>query len=248
MSSRVVIVTGGSDGIGYAVAEKFLRNGDKVIITSRREDVGLKAEAELKKFGAVVWQKADVANEEDCKRIADYAVREFGRIDVLVNNAGTVGKRGDLTEQDMNNINNVLQINVMGTIQMMKYCAIVMKEQHSGVIVNIGSLCGIIANPESVAYHASKGAVRMITQCTARELAPFGVRVVSAAPGWVATPLLHSVASESDIAYGNSLHMHGKIIEPSQIAGAVFLLASDDASAITGTTVMVDDGYSSFKV
>lgn len=248
MDSRVVIVTGGSDGIGYAVAERFLKNQDKVVITSRREEVGRKAEAELAKLGQVAWTPADVGKEGDCEAVVKFTLEKFGRIDVLVNNAGTVGKRGDLLDQDMENIQNVLQTNIMGTIQMMKHTAKVMKDQGKGVIVNIGSLCGIIANPESVAYHASKGAVRMITQSTARELSPFGIRVVSAAPGWVATPLLRSVMREEDMAHGASLHLQGKVLEPSQLAGAVFLLASDDASAINGTTVMADDGYSSFKL
>lgn len=246
--SRVVIVTGGSDGIGYAVAERFLKNGDKVVITSRREEQGRKAEAELKTFGEVVWTKADVGLDADCQAVVAFTKEKFGRVDVLVNNAGTVGQRGDLIDQDMANIEHVLQTNVMGTIQMMKYSALVMKEQGKGVIVNIGSLCGAIANPESVAYHASKGAVRMITQCTARELSPYGIRVVSAAPGWVATPLLRSVMPEESMDHGASLHMQNKVIDPRQIAGAVFLLASDEASVINGTTVMTDDGYSSFKV
>jgi NAD(P)-dependent dehydrogenase (short-subunit alcohol dehydrogenase family) len=167
---------------------------------------------------------------------------------VLVNNAGTVGIRGDLIDQDMANIENVMKINVMGTLYMAKYAALVMKEAGKGVIVNVGSLCGAIVNTESVAYHASKGAVRMITSCIAKELAPYGIRVVSAAPGWVATPLLKTVCSEEDVAYGNSLHMTGKIIEPSQIAGAIFALSSDDASAIMGTTVMVDNGYTAYKI
>lgn len=248
MDSRVVIVTGGSDGIGYAVAERFLKNGDKVVITSRREDVGRKAESALSALGEAAWVKADVGQDADCRAAVDFTVKKFGRVDILVNNAGTVGNRGDLIDQDMENIERVLKTNVMGTIQMMKYCALDMKKRGKGVIVNIGSLCGVIANPESVAYHASKGAVRMITQCTARELSPHGIRVVSAAPGWVATPLLRSVMPEDAMEHGASLHMQNKVIKPEQIAGAVFLLASDEASVINGTTVMTDDGYSSFKV
>lgn len=248
MDKRVVIVTGGSEGIGHATAERFLKNGDIVIITSRREAEGKKAEKELGALGEITWMHCDVSKEEDCKKSVDFAMEKYGRLDVLVNNAGTVGNRGDLIEQDMWNIENVMKINVMGTLYMIKYAALAMKETGKGVIVNVGSLCGAIVNTESVAYHASKGAVRMITQCMAKELAPLGIRVVSASPGWVATPLLRSVVSEDDLAYGGKLHMTGKIIEPAQIAGAIFILASDDASAINGTTVMADDGYSSFKL
>ena len=88
---------------------------------------------------------------------------KYGRIDVLANNAGTVGKRGDLIDQDMENIRNVLNTNVMGVIQMTKYVTLVMKQQSGGVIVNVGSLCEFVANPESIAYHSSKGAIRMFT-------------------------------------------------------------------------------------
>lgn len=248
MSKRIVIVTGGSEGIGYSIAERFLKDGDTVILTSRREAEGRKAEEELRAFGTVEWVRADVAKEEDCKNLTEYVVKKYGRIDVLANNAGTVGKRGDLLDQDMENIRNVLNTNVMGVIQMTKYAAIPMREQGGGVIVNVGSLCGFVANPESVAYHSSKGAVKMFTQAAARELSPHGIRVVSVAPGWVATPLLRSVMREEDMAYGASLHMQNRIIQPEQVAGAVFLLASEDATAVNGTTLMVDDGYTSFKI
>ena len=241
-------MTGGSEGIGFSIAKRFLEDGDTVVITSRREAEGKKAERELQRFGTVEWMQTDVANDESCRKLADYVSEKYGRIDVLANNAGTVGKRGDLIDQDMENIRNVLNTNVMGVIQMTKYVALVMKQQSGGVIVNVGSLCGFVANPESIAYHSSKGAIRMFTQAAARELSPFGIRVVSVAPGWVATPLLRSVMKEEDMAYGASLHMQNKIIQPEQVAGAVFLLASEDATAVNGTTLMVDDGYTSFKI
>ncbi|MGL5439898.1 MAG: SDR family NAD(P)-dependent oxidoreductase [Filifactoraceae bacterium] len=248
MKKRVIVVTGGSEGIGYAIAERFLINGDTVIITSRRESEGKEAEKILSALGEVRWIKADVGEEEDCISLVEEIKGAYGKIDVLVNNAGTVGERGDLLQQDMKNIENVLRVNVMGTIHTMKYVGQVMKCQGKGVIINVGSICGIISNPESIAYHASKGAIRMVTQAGARELSPLGIRVLSVAPGWVATPLLQSVIPEESMAHGASLHLQGKVIEPSQIAGAVFILASDEASVINGTTVMSDDGYSSFKL
>ena len=138
----------------------------------------------------------------------------------------------------------------MGTIQMMKHCAAIMKEKKKGVIVNIGSICGILVNTESIAYHASKGAIRMVTQRAAYELAQYGIRVLSVAPGWVATQMAISVMEADPAAekHGKSLHMSNKILTPEEIAGTVYLLSQDEASAVNGFTVMADDGYSSFKI
>ena len=132
---------------------------------------------------------------------------------------------------------------MIGTIQNMKYCGIIMKEQGKGVIVNIGSICGTIANLESIAYHSSKGAIRMATQRAAYELAKYGIRVLSVAPGWVKTGMM----LEDIEAYGAKLHMSERVLTPEQIAGTVYLLSQDEASAVNGCTVMADDGYSSFK-
>jgi len=244
MESRIVVVTGGSMGIGYSTAKKFLEHGDKVAILSIDDNIaGKKVEEQLSEYGEVMWIKADVSNRDDCKNAVEAVFDRYGRIDVLVNNAGVVGKRTSFLSVDLDDTLRTLQINVMGTIQMTSYASQYMKEQGKGVVVNIGSLCGISANAESVGYHASKGAVRMVTQSLARELSPYGIRVVSAAPGWVKTNLV--TPEMEDI--GNKLHMTGKILSPEQIAGTVYILTLDEASGINGTTVMVDDGYTSFK-
>jgi NAD(P)-dependent dehydrogenase (short-subunit alcohol dehydrogenase family) len=131
----------------------------------------------------------------------------------------------------------------MGTIYLSHFTAREMITAKAGVIVNVGSICGFMANTESIGYHASKGGVKMITQAMARELSPYGIRVVSVAPGWVRTGMIDKEIEE----IGSRLHMKGRIIEPEEIAGAVYLMTLPEASAINGTTVMVDDGYSSFK-
>lgn len=118
-----------------------------------------------------------------------------------------------------------------------------MVEQESGTIVNIGSICGVMANSESVGCHASKGAVEMLTKALARELSPYGIRMVCVAPGWVRTEMIDDTVA----SIGASLHMKGRIVEPAEIAGVVWLMTQPEASAVNGTTVMADDGYAVFK-
>lgn len=250
MSKKTVLVTGGSEGIGAAIAMRFAGAGYAVVIASRREEQGREMEAELQKLTDAMWVKCDVSSDDDCQAAAAAAAEKFGRIDVLVNDAGVVGKREDFFELDVADIRKTMDINVMGTIQMMKHTAKIMKEQGKGVIINIGSICGILVNTESIAYHASKGAIRMVTQRAAYELSKYGIRVLSVAPGWVATQMALSVYETDPAAeaHGKSLHMSDRILTPEQIAGSVYLLAQDEASAINGCTVMADDGYSSFKI
>jgi NAD(P)-dependent dehydrogenase (short-subunit alcohol dehydrogenase family) len=111
------------------------------------------------------------------------------------------------------------------------------------VIVNVGSIDGFLANPENIAYHASKGGVKMLTQAQARELSPFGIRVVSVAPGWVQTGMMSGTAAD----FGATLHMKGRVLRPEEVANVIYLVSLDEASAINGTTVFADDGYTSFK-
>lgn len=239
--NQIVIVTGGTRGIGFATAEKFLSKGDKVVILGRRANEN--ALSALKKQGEVTFIAADVSKEEDCRMVVEKTVDLYGRIDVLVNVAGVVGERASFTEVDLMDVANTININLMGTIYLSHYAAKEMVKAKAGVIVNVGSICGIMANTESIGYHASKGGVKMATQAMARELSPYGIRVVSVAPGWVKTGMIDKTIEE----IGSKLHMKGRIILPEEIAGAIYLMTLPEASAINGSTVMVDDGYSSFK-
>ncbi len=241
--NRVIIVTGGSSGIGYATAKQFLQKGDKVVILSTGETKGRKAVQELSEWGEIHWKKCDVSSYKSCINVVDEIVEQYGRIDVLVNNAGVVSKRESFLNCDMADVERTLMINTMGTIHMIHAITKYMISQEKGVIINIGSICGVMANSESVGYHASKGAVQMITKSLARELSGFGIRVVCAAPGWVHTELIDATVAND----GGEFHMKGRIIEPAEIAGVVYLLSLDEAAAINGSTVMADDGYASFK-
>lgn len=242
-SGRVVIVTGGSAGIGYAVARKFLAAGDRVAILSTNEERGRRAEAVLAELGEAVWVRCHVNDYDECAEAVAEVERRLGPVDVLVNNAGIVSKRVGFLDVDLDDVRRTLDVDVMGTINMARAVVEGMVSRGSGTIVNVGSICGRMANTESVGYHAAKGAVEMVTKSLARELAGSGVRVVCVAPGWVRTEMIDDTVAE----VGASLHMKGRIIEPAEIAGVVWLLTLPEAAAVNGSTVMADDGYASFK-
>ena len=239
--NQVVIVTGGTKGIGLATAKKFLSCKDKVVILGRHENN--EAINELAKIGEVTFVKADVSNIDDCKKVMEIVKDKYGKVDVLANVAGVVGNRGSFLDLDLDDISRTININLMGTINLNQLVAREMVKQNSGVIINVGSIDGFMANTEAIGYHASKGGVKMLTQAMARELSPYGIRVLSIAPGWVKTGMIDKPIEE----IGSKLHMKGRIIMPEEIANAIWLMSLPEASAINGSTVMADDGYCSFK-
>ena len=239
--NQVVIVTGGTKGIGLATAKKFLSCKDKVVILGRHENN--EVINELAKIGEVTFVKADVSNIDDCKKVMEIVKDKYGKVDVLANVAGVVGNRGSFLDLDLDDISRTININLMGTINLSQLVAREMVKQNSGVIINVGSIDGFMANTEAIGYHASKGGVKMLTQAMARELSPYGIRVLSIAPGWVKTGMIDKPIEE----IGSKLHMKGRIIVPEEIANAIWLMSLPEASAINGSTVMADDGYCSFK-
>lgn len=242
MTKKVALVTGGTSGIGLATVKKFLKHDYQVIDVGLNEEVFPKLKTELN-TDALDLMKCNVADKNDVKTLVETIKNKYGRIDVLVNNAGILAKEIDLTDADLDDIEKTIQVNLLGTIYVAKYVAQVMKEQHSGTIINIGSIDGVMANHESVAYHASKGGVHMFTKALARELSPFGIRVVCVAPAWVETGMVPPKAKE----YGETLMMKHRLISPQELAGVVYLMTLPEANAINGSVVMADDGYASFK-
>ena len=238
---RAVIITGGTNGIGLACTRRFLAAGDKVFYLGRHRKP--EVDAELEALGECRFVRCDVAVEDDCRRAVEACVAECGRVDVLVNVAGIVGERQGFCDIDLDNVRAVVETNLLGTLYMGRFAATHMRDARSGAIVNIGSICGHIANTENVAYHASKGGVSMLTRAEARELAPYGVRAVEVAPAWVHTSMLDPTILE----VGGRLHMGGRIVEPEEIADLVFFAASPEASCWNGSCLMGDNGYAGFK-
>src|SRR6202034_4400617 len=195
----VVLITGALAGIGRATALAFGREGARVVVSGRRDDAGQALAAELRTLGAEAeFVRADVRREQDVKALIDRAVERFGRLDVAVNNAGTEGKPGPLTEQSAESYAATFDTNVLGTILSLKHELRVMTAQRSGSIINLSSTMGSRGAPGASMYVASKHAVEGLTKSAALEGAPFGVRVNAVAPGPVETELLDRFAGSAD--------------------------------------------------
>jgi NAD(P)-dependent dehydrogenase (short-subunit alcohol dehydrogenase family) len=222
----------------------FAAEGAHVVASGRRDDVGQALAAELRALGAEAeFVRADVRHEQDVRNLIDSAVQRFGRIDVAVNNAGTEGRSGPLTEQSPESYAATFDTNVLGTLLSLKHELRVMTAQGSGSIINLSSTMGSRGAAGASMYVASKHAVEGLTKSAALEAAPFGVRVNAVAPGPVQTELLERFAGSPDrmaaIAQGVPLKRLGSTEE---IARAILFLASAHAGFVTGEIVHVNGG------
>ena len=248
LEDKVAVITGAGSGIGRATAAKFCSEGAKVVIAEYDEDSGRKAAEELVAAGGeAVFQHTNVAEFEQVERVVERAVEEYGTLDVMFNNAG-IGHYAPLLEHEPKDYDRVVKVNQYGVYYGILAAGRKMQDLDvQGAIVNTASVFSFLASPGVFGYHAAKGAVKMMTQAAALELAPFGIRVVAVAPGTVDTPIIQGykdMGLKEVLARGQ---MHRKLIQPEQIADVVALLATDEASAINGSTVMADDGYAEFK-
>ncbi|GHV62814.1 short-chain dehydrogenase [Spirochaetia bacterium] len=247
--NKVVIVTGGSSGIGKSIVEELCREGAKVTFTGRNEITGKETENELRKNGHdVFFIPGDMIKEEFCKEITDKTIQKWGKINYLVNNAYRfVDKGRDATEQDWY---NVLFTGPVAYARMIANCTPHMVKEGGGAIVNISSISGHIAQPNRWTYNSSKGAVHMLNMCAAIDLAPLNIRVNEVSPGTIWTrETLRGVweappdAREAFFRELNRRQMMQRCGEPVETAGAVLYLLSDDASFTTGHELLVDGGY-----
>jgi NAD(P)-dependent dehydrogenase (short-subunit alcohol dehydrogenase family) len=240
----VVLITGALTGIGRATAIAFVQEGARVTVSGRHEEEGRKLEAELRKLGAEAeFIRADVRHENDVRNLVDQSVQRFGRLDVAVNNAGTEGKIGPITEQSPESYAATFDTNVLGVLLSMKHELRVMSAQKSGSIINISSTFGRIGAPGAALYVASKHAVEGLTKSAALEGAPFGVRVNAVAPGPIETEMLGRFAGSDErkatFASGVPLKRLGL---PKEIADAILFVASDKASFVSGASIPVNGG------
>ena len=192
MTTQVVLITGALTGIGRATALAFARAGARVVISGRKDDEGQKLAAELQKLGTEAeFFRSDVRNEDDVRGLIDKTIARFGRLDVAINNAGTEGKPGPVTEQTAETYAATFDTNVLGTLLSMKHEMRVMLAQGSGSIVNMSSTYGRRGAAGASLYSASKHAVEGLTKSAALEAAPSGVRVNMVAPGPIDTGMLN---------------------------------------------------------
>ncbi len=244
MTSSVVLITGALAGIGRATALAFAREGARVIVSGRRDDAGRKLADELRTLGAEAeFVRSDVRHEDDVRTLIDRAVERFGRLDVAVNNAGTEGQPGLLTEQSPESYAATFDTNVLGTLLSLKHELRVMTAQRSGSIVNLSSTMGSRGAAGASMYVASKHAVEGLTKSAALEGAAFGVRVNAVAPGPVETQLLDRFAGSAErksaMIQGVPLKRLGN---PDEIAHAIVFMASDRAGFLTGEIVHINGG------
>ena len=242
---KVALVIGATAGIGRATAEAFASAGAAVFLTGRNEAAGEDLVTTLRSRGArAAFAAGDVANEEHIRSWVEATVREFGRLDIAVNNAGTEGTLGPVVQQTAENFTRTFDVNVKGTLLAMKHEIPVIAKQ-GGAIVNLSSMVGDVGMAGASVYVASKHAINGLTRSAALETARMGVRVNAVAPGGVTTPMLERFTGgnkEAQSGFANS-HPMGRLAKPQEIAAAILFLAGDDAKFMTGSVLTVDGGY-----
>src|SRR5213596_1729991 len=244
MKNKVILITGALTGIGRATALAYAREGAHLVVCGRRDDAGNALVTELRALGVEAeFVRSDVRHEDDVRRLVDKTVARFGRLDVAVNNAGTEGKPGPVTEQSAESYAAIFDTNVLGTLLSMKHELRVMEAQGHGSIVNLSSTMGSKAAPGASMYTASKHAVEGLTKSAALEAAAFGVRINAVAPGPVETEMLNrftrSAERKAGLIAGVPLKRSGT---PQEIAQTIVFITSDKASFITGHIIAVDGG------
>jgi NAD(P)-dependent dehydrogenase (short-subunit alcohol dehydrogenase family) len=244
MSSPVVLITGALTGIGRATALAFAREGAQVVVSGRHDEQGKKLAAEMRKLGAEAeFVRADVRHEEDVRRLIDKTVERFGRLDVAINNAGTEGAPGPVTEQTAESFAATFDTNVLGTLLSMKHELRIMLTQRSGSIVNVSSAYGSVGAAGASVYVASKHAVEGMTKSAALEVAGTGVRVNVVAPGTTDTGMLTRFTStdENKAALVSTVPVK-RLATSEEIAHVITFVASENASYMTGSSIAVDGG------
>ncbi|HEX8890598.1 MAG TPA: SDR family oxidoreductase [Pyrinomonadaceae bacterium] len=246
LQDKVAVVTGGAGGIGRATAALFVEEGARIVIADIDERAGTQTVSQIKaEGGEATFVLADVSSEEDARRVCEKALDAFGKLDVLVNNAAAFVLKGlDATVAEWE---HSLSVNVIGTSLMSRSAAQAMKQ--GGAIVNLGSVSGFIAQASFLTYSAAKAAIIQMTRNMAMDLAPQNIRVNCVCPGTILTRASYDymecseMSFEEFVATESAKHLMGRLGQPREVAAAILFLASDEASFITGTSLLVDGGY-----
>jgi NAD(P)-dependent dehydrogenase (short-subunit alcohol dehydrogenase family) len=241
---KVALVTGGTNGIGHAIALELLREGAQVAVSGLPVDIeeGRRAFAATGFHPLIV--SGDMSEEAFCRRLVHETVAKFGRLDCLVNNAFSFIAKGlEATREDFI---YSFSVGPFGFALMIQLAAEQMKKSGGGAIVNVSSISSWVAQPNRWTYNTAKGAVTQLTRCAALDLAPANIRVNSISPGWIWTREVDKAAGGDRAKYDpiwGQYHMLGRMGHPVEMAGPALFLLSDDASFITGTDLPVDGGY-----
>jgi NAD(P)-dependent dehydrogenase (short-subunit alcohol dehydrogenase family) len=242
-SGKVALVTGGTSGIGKATAMELARAGAKVVLTGRREKEGAQVVAEIKRLaGEAAFVRADVSKDADVKRMVDFTVDKFGRLDIAFNNAGVEWK-GPLDQATEAEYRRIFDINVWGVLNSMRHEIPAMLKNGGGAIVNTSSVAGHVGLAQVSVYIASKHAVEGLTKSVALEFAKQNIRINAIAPGVIATEMWDRFAGEEMRDQVASIIPVARIGASEEIAAAVLYLCSDNAKFTTGTSLVVDGGF-----
>ncbi|HET9321813.1 MAG TPA: SDR family oxidoreductase [Bryobacteraceae bacterium] len=248
LANKTAVITGVGAGIGQAIALRFAEEGARLLLNDRNQAAGQATLEKVKELGAeAALVAADISQETDARSISQSAVEHFGGIDILVNNAADFTQK-NVEQAEVADWQKVLGVNVIGTALVSKHAIPHMKAR-GGSIVNIASMSAVIAQPDFATYNASKGAILTMTKCMALDFAPFNIRVNSICPGCILTSASYREIERLGLTFEQwrdraaPLHMLNRLGEPREVANAVLFLASDEASFITATHLMVDGGY-----
>lgn len=246
LENQAIIVTGGASGIGAHAAHALAAEGANLVIADFNIDAATKVAADLTKKGVKAFAfKVDVSKGAEVEALVDFAVEKLGTLNGIFNNAG-IGLVKPFLEMDPATYLKVIEVDQHSVYYGMYYAAKKMVALGAkGTFVNTASIYGTTAALGSFNYNAAKAAVIMMTRSAALELAPHGIRAVAIAPGFINTPILGNDAAMKEALARQ--HLHGKLIEPEQVASVVAFLFTDGASAINGSTIPVEDGFQIFK-
>ena len=243
VQGKVAIITGAARGMGEAHARLFAVEGAMVLMTDVLDEPGNKVAAELREAGHDVhYMRMDVTSEKDWTEAIAEAERRWGRVDIVLNNAGIVGSMKGAHEEDLDEWKKITAINQQGVFLGIKHSVPAMRRAGGGAIVNTCSINGAVGGAGFFSYQASKGSVRMMTKAAALQYVRDNIRVNSVLPGLVMTPMAAEEGEESNRAFAAATPM-GRAARPEEVSYGVLFLASDEASYITGTELYIDGGY-----
>jgi NAD(P)-dependent dehydrogenase (short-subunit alcohol dehydrogenase family) len=250
VDKKNALITGAGLGIGRSIAMLLAKNGAKVAVTDINDKTGEELVEEINAAGgsAKFWH-LDTTNEDNVQRVFSEVVSEFGSIDILVNNAGIAGVDKPTHEISLQEWEALMSVNVTGVFLCTKHVIPYMQASSGGSIINLSSIYGLIGAGDLPPYHASKGAVRLMTKNDAIIYAKENIRVNSVHPGFIWTPLVESLAAKSKEGVAafrkklDSAHPIGHVGEPDDIAYGVLYLASDESKFVTGSELVIDGGY-----
>jgi glucose 1-dehydrogenase len=254
LSGKAAAVTGAGSGIGRAIALELSEMGAKVVCSDINAETCEKTAKEIRDRGQEsISFRVDVAEWESVQKLVSHTVSSLGRIDIMVNNAGTTSRGKDIIELEVEEYLRTIGVNQHGVFYGIKAAGQAMKDNQAGeggrgVIISTASFFGVLAVPNMLPYITSKGAVMALTKAAARDLAKYDIRVVAVAPGFIETPMNAYRKTSAELwDIGQKQNLRGRAGRPEQVAKVVAFLASDRASFVNGTTVFADDGASIFK-